>query len=274
MGDTVALLRAELEKKQLELQALQDAFDEFTQSSQELEAELEAELERAERSNSQLTRKAHAMETELGAARERLDRTLQQLRVCENEVAALRLELTRVSELKRELEQQQDELVTQVRILQATEDDLRHKMEREMEEKVFLQSDQEELRQEHALVTERLRMEILDLKSEIFVLQQQQRNDPASVGVDAATSAPNSLAREQKDELAGDGYQLDNADMQDEVDGEPMEWDEMNMVNEEEEHASRPSTLDERDEDDREQLIETLTYELEELSLRRYGNSV
>ncbi|GLE05257.1 hypothetical protein PINS_up014257 [Pythium insidiosum] len=268
MGDAVALLRVELEKKQQELQALQDAFDEFTQSSQELEAELEAELERAERSNTQLSRKVHTMETELSATREQLDRTLQQLRVCENEVTALRLELSRVSDLKRELEQQQDELVTQVRILQATEDDLRHRMEREMEEKVFLQSDQEELRQEHELVTERLRMEILDLKSEIFVLQQQQRSDSSSVGVDATTSAPTSLANGPIDELRNALSQAHDEEMGCE-DPEPMEWDDSNVtMDENEEFPSRPSTLDERDEEDREQLIETLTYELEELSLR------
>ncbi|TMW56683.1 hypothetical protein Poli38472_006693 [Pythium oligandrum] len=228
--DDVVVLRAELEKKQHELKQLQDSFDEYTQSSQELEQELEAELARMEQKNATLDKRVHVMEEELTQTRGKLDATLQEMRKCENELMSLRGEISRVLSIKRDLEQETDELNTQVRILQATEEDLRHKMEREIEEKVFLLSDQEELKLEHELVTERLRTEIMDLKSEIFALRQ--KNDALRV------------AKEEKEREETES--LDDMD----VDYTPR------------------LSLQERDENDREQLIDTLQSELDVLSVR------
>jgi hypothetical protein len=234
-GSDVAALQKELSKKQLELQQLQESYDEFTLSSQELEQELEQELNRSEARNATLLAKVQRLELDLGDVREKLDATQHEMRKCETELSALRAELQRVTAIKRRLEQEQDELSTQVRILQATEDDLRHKMEREMEEKVFLLSDQDELKKEHELVTERLRTEILDLKSELFAVQQ--KNEALEMAVDDM---------EQRHSMGGRS-DVEHGD----TEGLP-----------------RLSTLQERDESDREQLIETLERELDVLSAR------
>ncbi|TYZ60818.1 hypothetical protein PybrP1_012598 [[Pythium] brassicae (nom. inval.)] len=177
-----AFLRADLERTQRELRQVQESFDEYTQSSHELEQELEQELARAEARSALLGGRAQQLERDLDSAREKLESALQQAHTFERELGTLRAELALALEAKRRLEQEQDDLVTHVRILQATEEDLRHKMEREMEEKVFLVSDQEELQREHELAVERFRTEIVDLKSELYALQQKLSDDDGGGG--------------------------------------------------------------------------------------------
>lgn len=256
MGDTgtVAALRSELAVKHQELTQLQASFDEYTLSSQELEQELEQELARAEQQSSQFSKKAQRLELELEAMREKLDATQHEMRKRESELQSMRVELARVTAIKRQLEQEQDELTTQVRILQATEEDLRHEMEREMEEKVFLLSDQDELKREYDLVTERLRTEIMDLKSELFVVQQKHDALAAPTidqdNADDQVMMHRSMAEEQRFSDVSDRMDMD-------VDGDDDDGD-----------VPRLSTLQERDESDREQLIDTLQQELDVLSVR------
>lgn len=235
----VALLRADLLRTKQELKQVQDSFDEYTQSSHELEQELEQELSRAEKKNAFLSAKNQQFEFDLQSAREKLESALAQAHKYERELFGLRDELALAIEAKRKLEQEQDDLVTQVRILQATEEDLRHKMERELEEKVFLVSDQEELHREHELAAERFRTEIVDLKSELYALQQKY---------DAAVD---------EDMNAGSKNQMD-------IDG----GSERREEDEDDAYLHRRSTVHERDAESQEVLIESLQKEIEVLSSR------
>ncbi|POM63329.1 Kinesin-like protein, partial [Phytophthora palmivora] len=236
--DSVVFLREELHKKTQELKQMQDEFDEYTQSSHELELELEQELSRVEKRNVHLLSKNQYLERDLQLARNKLEEALVQTRQFEDELQATRAELHTTAQACRKLEQQQDELETQVRVLQATESDLRHKMEREMEEKVFLLSDQEELQREHELATERFRTEIMDLKSELYALQQKYE--------DATT------ASEGNDSMATTRSQSEDDD-----EGYDSSYNENSL---------RHSTAHERDEISREVLIESLREEIEALS--------
>ncbi|KAL4087199.1 hypothetical protein PRIC1_013096 [Phytophthora ramorum] len=239
--DNVVQVRAALKTKQQELKQMQDEFDEYTQSSHELEQELEQELSRVEKRNSHLLSKNQYLERDLHLARGKLEEALDQTRKFEDELQATRAELQAAVQAQRKLEQQQDELETQVRVLQATESDLRHKMEREMEEKVFLLSDQEELQREHELATERFRTEIMDLKSELFALQQKFEDaTAASETFSGDDSMPTTRSQSEEDD---DGYD--------------------SSYNE---NSLRHSTAHERDEISREVLIESLREEIEALS--------
>lgn len=251
MADAV-YLRAELQRARLELKAVQDEYDDYTQSSHELEVELEQELARAEKRGAQLAARNQQLERDLALARSRLEEAQAQLRASDAAAGALRGELAGVAAAKRRLEQEQDDLQTQVRILQATEEDLQHKLEREMEDKVFLLSDQEELQRAHELATERFRTEIMDLKSELFVLQQKAESASASAGKTAQwmDSGSGSAATRSDD---------DDADTED-IDVDDDDDDERYQV--------RGSTLHERDEIDREELIESLQAEIDALSAR------
>lgn len=261
-----AFLRADLERTQRELRQVQESFDEYTQSSHELEQELEQELARAEAKGALLSGRAQQLERDLQSAREKLESALLQAHKFERELGTLREELALALDAKRRLEQEQDDLVTHVRILQATEEDLRHKVEREMEEKVFLVSDQEELQREHELAAERFRTEIVDLKSELYALQQKLDdgfNDHhqlrrSSVGkfmmeIDSFGASALGLAEASSNGAAASAATAANIDEDDED-------DEMYMP--------RRSTVHERDVESQEVLIESLQREIEVLSAR------
>ncbi|KAL3661472.1 hypothetical protein V7S43_013672 [Phytophthora oleae] len=239
--DSVVFLREELRKKTQELKLMQDEFDEYTQSSHELEQELEQELSRVEKRNAHLLNKNQYFDRDLQLARSKLEEALDQTRQFEDELQATRAELQASVQARRKLEQQQDELETQVRVLQATESDLRHKMEREMEEKVFLLSDQEELQREHELATERFRTEIMDLKSELYALQQKYED---------ATTVSETFS-------GNDSMATTHSQSEDDDDGYDSSYNE---------NALRHSTVHERDEISREVLIESLREEIEALS--------
>jgi kinesin family protein C2/C3 len=242
--ECAAVLREELRVKAQELKLMQDEFDEYTQSSHELEQELEQELSRVEKRNTHLVSKNQYLERDLTLARGKLEEALGQTRQFEDELQATRAELQAAVRARRKLEQQQDDLETQVRVLQATEADLRHKMEREMEEKVFLLSDQEELQREHELATERFRTEIMDLKSELYALQQKFEDATAASDTRGSFSGNDSMAttRSQSEE-DDDDYDSSYND-----------------------NSLRHSTVHERDEISREVLIESLRQEIEALS--------
>ncbi|KAF4033161.1 Kinesin motor domain [Phytophthora infestans] len=239
--DNVVYLREELRNKTQELKQMQDEFDEYTQSSHELELELEQELSRVEKRNTHLLSKNQYLERDLQIARNKLEEALDQTRQFENELQATRTELDTATQACRKLEQQQDELETQVRVLRATESDIRHKMEREMEEKVFLLSDQEELQHEHELATERFRTEIMDLKSELYALQQKYE-DATTVSETFSNNESMATTRSQSE---------------DDDEGYDSSFNENSL---------RHSTVHERDEISREVLIESLREEIEALS--------
>ncbi|CAI5747172.1 unnamed protein product [Peronospora destructor] len=241
--DNVFVLREELRKKSQELKHMQNEFDEYTQSSHELEQELEQELSRVEKRNVQLVNKTQYFERDLQLARSKLEEALDQTHKVEEELQATRIELETAVKARRTLEQQQDELETQVRVLQATESDLRHKTEREMEEKVFLISDQEELEHEHEMATERFRTEIMDLKSELYALQQKHE--------DATT------ASETRGSFSGNDSMATTRSQSDDEEGYDLSYNEKPQQN---------STVHERDQISREVLIESLKEEIEVLS--------
>ncbi|KAF4322299.1 hypothetical protein BBO99_00004096 [Phytophthora kernoviae] len=242
--DNVVYLRTQLQRKQQELKAMQDEFDEYTQSSHELEQELEQELSRVEKRNVHLLNKNQHFERDLQLVRSKLEDALEQAHQFEDELSATRVELEAAVAARRRLEQEQDDLETQVRVLQATEADLKHKMEREMEEKVFLISDQEELQREHEMATERFRIEIMDLKSELYALQQKDEDTTATSEHRGSFSGNDSMAMTQSQSEEDDDYEA---------------YDESSL---------RHSTVHERDEISREVLIESLREEIEALSSR------
>ncbi|CAI5716203.1 unnamed protein product [Hyaloperonospora brassicae] len=242
--DNVLSLREELRAKTHALKQVQDEFDEYTQSSHELEQELEQELSRVEKRNVYLMNKSQYFERDLQAARTKLDEALDQTRKLEDELQTTRAELKKAVGARCKLEQHQDELETQVRVLQATESDLRHKMEREIEEKVFLLSDQDELQREHEMAAERFRTEIMDLKSELYAFQQKYEDVTMTLETRGSVSGNDSMATtHSQSEDGDDGYDLSYSDS-----------------------MQCGSTVQERDELSRELLIESLKEEIEALS--------
>lgn len=169
---SISSLRLALERKSEELKQVQTAFEEYTESSHELEQELEQELTRTEARNTHLSKRVQTYEHEIQLLRDRLTQLSHEFRFSEEQNALL---LSNVKELERgkiQLEQQLDESLTEIRILKATEADLKHQFEREMEERIFLTSENEELKRQQQLKEERFRTHINDLKLELDLQQQ------------------------------------------------------------------------------------------------------
>ncbi|KAG2502742.1 hypothetical protein JM16_009572 [Phytophthora kernoviae] len=154
--------------------ATQAELQEYRQLSHEREQELEQELARAENHNGQLANKNQVCEQDLELVRCELDGAQDQAHRFEDELSAARAKLETATAACRRLEQEQDELQTRVRVLQATTKDLAQKLENEIEEKVFLATDQEELQRQHQVEVDRFHMEIMDLQSELYALQQSR----------------------------------------------------------------------------------------------------
>nr|CCA16100.1 kinesinlike protein putative [Albugo laibachii Nc14] len=184
---SISFLQLQLEQKIEELKQVQTAFEEYTESSHELEQELEQELTRTEARNTHLSKRVQTYEHEIQSLRDRLSQLSVEFHTSEQQNALLLSSVKEQERVKIELEQQLDESLTEIRILRATEDDLKHRFEREMEEKIFLNSENEELRRQQQLTEERFRTQINDLKLELD-LQRRSHEKCASKNERTATN--------------------------------------------------------------------------------------
>ncbi|DBA02013.1 TPA: hypothetical protein N0F65_000260 [Lagenidium giganteum] len=191
-------LRAAALKKQQELEHVQAEFDEYRESSQELEQELEQELARAEAATAQLKQRVALRERELDSARASIKALTEKLNAAHNQLIAAQRAEVELRTRNRQLEQEHDDLSTRVRVLEATERDLTHKLEREMEERVFVSVEHEELKRVHAVTTERLRSEVLDLQSEVEAFKSQARKNNSLSASAVQSPTTNVIVQEER----------------------------------------------------------------------------
>ena len=104
--------------KQGEYDKLKQAFDEYIETSKEIEKELEDSLAQSEKTISDLKSKKVSLETQLSASR-KVENVLQ------DEIKKTKNRLNTVESEKLQLELRNEGLVDKVRILEATEEDLK-----------------------------------------------------------------------------------------------------------------------------------------------------
>jgi len=167
----VEALRLELQQKEEENTALQAAFDDYVESSKELEEELETELEKAEARISDLLTEKARLEERCSETLEKSERTSLSLGRAETELNQLRAHHASLKEQKWRLEQRNDEIEEQLRIAEASHENVKHTLERAIEENVFLTSDLEELRRTSTAVEQRLRTEMALLATELSAVK-------------------------------------------------------------------------------------------------------
>lgn len=160
-------MEAELLKKTQDLENLQRSFDEYVDSSKELEVELEKALADADNKLKESETKRSAVEQKYKTAKENLERANKTSQDAQNECEKLREKLTSVEELKRKLENDNEDLNNQVRILQASEEDLRNKLVNAEEEVIFFKTDLEEMKTQRRELEVGLLDEIGSLKSQL-----------------------------------------------------------------------------------------------------------
>ncbi len=136
----------ELKQKLEELASLQQSFDEFVESSKELESELEHELQEAQKRFHELEKKHSDVESKYRQLHESWNQLSKENKAVQAEVQKLREKVMASEITKRTLENENEELSNQLRILEATEEDLRHKLTEAEEDIVYLKTDIEELK--------------------------------------------------------------------------------------------------------------------------------
>ncbi|CAM9661981.1 unnamed protein product, partial [Ectocarpus sp. 8 AP-2014] len=188
MSEEVALVKEELAQKQQALEALQRNFDDFQESSRELEEELEAELGRTQDQVSELTSRLAEVAERLGEQQAKNRAISGEVAVAQAETARLKAAAVRAAAEKTSLEQAADELEAKCRAAIAAEEDSRHKLDLAIEEKIFVSNDLEDLRADTLRTERQLRSDVDDLRQELGRLRSNNNNNGSDAGSGATTT--------------------------------------------------------------------------------------
>ena len=111
-------MAAELAVKQVEYDRLKQAYDEYIETSKEIEKELEDSLAQSEKVIAELKNKKLSLEAQLSASRKEENGLQEEIKKTKNRLSTVESE-------KLQLELSNEGLVDKVRILEATEEDLK-----------------------------------------------------------------------------------------------------------------------------------------------------
>jgi len=170
-----------MEEREAELAALQSAFDEYIASSRELEEELDAEL-------AKMQEKLADSSAANAALSGQLENIAPQLASLEKALSDSRAKLKVEQKLRRQAEQDQDELEAKYREVEGNLLAIRDECDAVHEELAFKESELEETRLELEIERERHAVELEDARAEIAT----ESADPAKAPAAPATPAPSS----------------------------------------------------------------------------------
>lgn len=151
----------------MEYDSLKISFDEFIESSSQLEKELEENLVASEVKYAGLLKKQSETEGKLSTLLEKYSQSSKEITSMQSELTRLRSRVADLEDKKRSLESSNENLTEKVRILETTESDLLHKLQRAEEDIIFLQNDFEELQTERLESERRLKGELTDIQAEL-----------------------------------------------------------------------------------------------------------
>eukprot|EP00534_Pseudo-nitzschia_fraudulenta_P012700 CAMPEP_0201220858 /NCGR_PEP_ID=MMETSP0851-20130426/191812_1 /ASSEMBLY_ACC=CAM_ASM_000631 /TAXON_ID=183588 /ORGANISM="Pseudo-nitzschia fraudulenta, Strain WWA7" /LENGTH=1338 /DNA_ID=CAMNT_0047510597 /DNA_START=189 /DNA_END=4205 /DNA_ORIENTATION=- len=171
-----------MEEREAELAALQSAFDEYIASSRELEEELDAEL-------AKMQEKLADSSAANAALSGQLENIAPQLASLEKALSDSRAKLKVEQKLRRQAEQDQDELEAKYREIDGNLLSIRDECDAVHEELAFKESELEETRLELEIERERHAVELEDARAELAI---DNTFDPKSGQEKPATPAPSS----------------------------------------------------------------------------------
>ncbi|CAM9662521.1 unnamed protein product [Chrysoparadoxa australica] len=155
------------------LAQLQQNFDDYIESSRELENELESELEKLQEKVSQYANKNAELESRCADLQSKARVVGGEASGFQSELARLKTTLQASEAAKRKLESGQDDLENKLRRAESEVEDLQHKLDCAIEDKVFIQNDLEDLQEKGQREQRRLREEITELQQEVEQLQMR-----------------------------------------------------------------------------------------------------
>jgi len=173
------------EEKDKECQDLEETFNEYQQSSKDLEAELERELTTNEKKLKEITSLFHRLKSEHDETAEKSRRSAEDagkmIHNLQDELEALKKSNKDLRREKQRLEQENDELERRVREAEASLHDLTEKMNKTLEENSFLQTEFEETKNRSQETIQRMKDEMRDLQLELIVTNEGSANRDSKV---------------------------------------------------------------------------------------------
>ena len=165
----------ELEQKQKQLDDLQKSFNEFVESSKELEAELDAALEEAADKIDQGAEREAAAEKKAVELQKKIDELTKALNSKPKDVGFSVGAGDAVQQRIRELEIENEDLSNQVRILESSVESYEHRVHGLEEDLVFLRTDLEESELARSDMESELRGEVEALEKKLDISDTDRR---------------------------------------------------------------------------------------------------
>jgi len=161
-------------KKESEFKEMESNFEEFQESSHELEHVMDEELKRSEKKVGDLSNLVAKLQTELdltkNKARTAISESERLITKLQEEVEVLQKSQNKLTEFKRKLEQENDDLEEREREHTESIQQLNENLEKALLSKILLESQIEDLSEQKNMEDiQRLKDEVLDLKSELTV---------------------------------------------------------------------------------------------------------
>jgi len=188
---TIEELRSQLAECQAELAASKEEYEEFVESSKELEGMLQSDLDVAEEA---LAKERLAREKAEQDKKAVQDRFTKETRQFADEIELLKTDLNQAKTqnsglltARQHLEQNVDDLERREREVEAVAEDSSAKLEEVLEEKILLQQDMEEHVSMSTEQQQRLKDEIRDLQDELCVTKRKM-DTPRVPSADPTTS--------------------------------------------------------------------------------------
>jgi chromosome segregation ATPase len=152
------------EMKLHEFEELKQNYEEYVESSKELEKEMDSSLKQALGKNQELEKRLNTMELKYKSLQDNYDRLSKEFNSTLTHIQTATNKLSILEENKRHLENENEDLVNKVRILESTEQDLQHQLEQSKEDLIFMKNDLE-------ILQEAKQQEEITLKNEINTLR-------------------------------------------------------------------------------------------------------
>jgi chromosome segregation ATPase len=166
---------AELEEKQKQLDDLQRSFNEYVESSKELEAELEAALEEAAEKIDRTAAREVASEQKVRELQAKVDELSRSSNSKPNQRDGKGLDNDELLIKFRRLENENEDLHNQVRILEASVEDLNHKVHSLEEDAIFLKTDVETITMERDQLEEEMNSAVDALEKKLEISENDRR---------------------------------------------------------------------------------------------------
>ncbi|KAJ2946056.1 hypothetical protein O0L34_g4975 [Tuta absoluta] len=170
-GDQVEYWKKQAKYYEQKANDIQQELDDYTESSAQLEKELEASLVQVEKQNRDLEHQNQRLKNEIEMLRTKLERSQNEMGALENELQTLKMEKDKQAIYVRELEQKNDDLERGQRVISESVSCIESLLNQAYERNAVLESEVDEI-ENLRVKLQRANDEARDLKQELKVIEK------------------------------------------------------------------------------------------------------